>query len=120
MPIYEYKCQKCKAESSVWFRSFAAAASETPVCTICGSKRLKRLLSAPARLYAGQGPAGTASTPPGGENPQALAQAMHEAAHGRDMGSEFNEVVARLEKGEKSKVIENSLRKRAGQKRGTH
>jgi hypothetical protein len=45
---------------------------------------------------------------------------MREAVGGRDMGNEFNEVAARLEKGESPKTVEKSLRKRAGQKRGTH
>jgi putative FmdB family regulatory protein len=121
MPVYEYECQKCHAAVNIWFRSFAAASAEIPVCTACGSKRLKRLMSTPAVIYSGSSSTlGAVSAATHIENPQDLAQAMRGAARDRDMGGEFSEVAARLEKGEKSKAIEKSLRKRAGQKRGTH
>ena len=121
MPVYEYECQKCHSAVSIWFRSFAAASAEIPVCTACGSKRLKRLMSMPGVPYpGGSSTAAALSAAAPGENPHDLARAMREAARGRDMGGEFNEVAARLEKGEKSKAVEKSLRKRAGQKRGTH
>ena len=121
MPVYEYKCQKCQAQVSIWFRSFAAAASESPVCTACGSKRLKRLMSISAVIHSGGlTVSGAAPAATNDENPQDLAQAMREAAQGRDMGSEFNEVAARLNKGESPKAVEKSLRKRRCQKTGPH
>jgi len=121
MPVYEYECQVCRSRVSILFKSFAAASTETPICTACSSKRLKRLLSSSTifRTSASTTHKETASQA-NDESPLALARAMREAAAGREMGSEFNEVAARLEKGEKSKAIEKSLRKRAGQKRGTH
>jgi hypothetical protein len=45
---------------------------------------------------------------------------MRQAAAGRDLGQEFGEVAARLEKGERPQAIEGSLRKRRGQKAGPH
>jgi len=45
---------------------------------------------------------------------------MRQAARGRDMGAEFNEVAARLEKGESATSVETSLRKRKRQKTGPH
>lgn len=121
MPVYEYECRACRSHVSILFRSFAAASTETPICTACGSKRLKRLLSTSTVLRAHASTIRREATPQAtDDSPEALARAMREAVGGRDMGNEFNEVAARLEKGESPKTVEKSLRKRAGQKRGTH
>jgi putative FmdB family regulatory protein len=123
MPTYEYHCWACQSDVEIWFRSFAAAASETPVCTACGSKRLKRLISTSAALRLGghiPQSTGPAANGPAQESPQELAQAMHRAGAGRNMGDEFKEVAARLDKGENPHTIEKSLRKRRGQKTGPH
>jgi hypothetical protein len=45
---------------------------------------------------------------------------MHAAGAGRDMGSDFHEVAARLEKGERAAAIEASLRKRVGEDGQAH
>jgi putative FmdB family regulatory protein len=123
MPTYEYHCRACQSDIEIWFRSFAAAASQTPICTVCGSKRLKRLISASAALRLG-GPAPQSTAPAAGgstpESPQELARVMQRAAAGRNMGEEFKEVAARLDKGETPQIIEKSLRKRKGQKSGPH
>jgi hypothetical protein len=50
-----------------------------------------------------------------GNDPQSLAQRMQMAARGRDMGDDFREVAARLEKGEQTATIEASLRRRVGE-----
>lgn len=44
MPIYEYRCDKCGEGFSV-LRSVAAADKDT-TCTECGSKRVKKVMSA--------------------------------------------------------------------------
>ena len=41
MPIYEYKCQKCSAVFEALVRG-----REKPACPDCGSRRLKKLVSA--------------------------------------------------------------------------
>jgi putative FmdB family regulatory protein len=123
MPTYEYHCRACHSDIEIWFRSFAAAASETPVCTMCGSQKLKRLISTSAALRLGS-PTPPSAAPvakgPAQESPQQLAQAMRRAGAGRNMGEEFREVAARLDKGENPQAIEKSLRKRKGQKGGPH
>jgi len=43
MPIYDYECQECGKTSEVFLRS---RDSENVVCPGCGSKDLKRLISA--------------------------------------------------------------------------
>jgi putative FmdB family regulatory protein len=120
MPIYEYRCEDCQAQSSIRFSSFAQAATASAVCTVCGSARLVRLISrcaitrtsTPATTPQAR-PSGTGT--PHGNDPQSLAQRMRMAARGRDMGDDFREVAARLEKGEQAATIEASLRRRVGE-----
>jgi len=119
--IYEYYCQACQTEMSIWFSSIAQAAVSTPACTACGSENLTRLISSVAITRSGSQTAerhAGLSAPTGGssdEHPQILARAMHAAAAGRDMGSDFREVAGRLEKGESAAAVEASLRKRVGE-----
>lgn len=47
MPIYEYRCAACSKVSSILVRSPKTAAK--PACQHCGSKQLKKLISAAAR-----------------------------------------------------------------------
>jgi putative FmdB family regulatory protein len=44
MPIYEYRCTKCGAKTSVLVRSYGA--SEPPACAKCGHKETTRIFSA--------------------------------------------------------------------------
>jgi putative FmdB family regulatory protein len=48
MPIYEYRCEDCRAVSSVFVRSRTATVE--PACERCSSKRMNRLVSRLARL----------------------------------------------------------------------
>ena len=43
MPLYDYACQACGAQSELLVRGAAA-----PACPACGSEALDRLLSLPA------------------------------------------------------------------------
>ena len=43
MPLYDFRCQDCGAESELLVRGAAA-----PACPACGSEALERLLSLPA------------------------------------------------------------------------
>ena len=54
--------------------------------------------------------------------PQALARTMRSMMNksGQDYGSQYNEVVHRLEKGEDPNSIETSLRKRSGEDGSVH
>ena len=53
MPIYEYRCNECKATSSLFFRTVAAAEGSTAACEHCGSAKVERLVS---RTYARRDP----------------------------------------------------------------
>ncbi len=123
MPIYEYICLTCHSPLSIWFRSFTEAATEVPVCTACGSHELKRKMSTYTVVRSGGQIGKHKSAPPGranAEDTQSLARVMRVASSGRDMGSDFNEVASRLEKGEGSQAVEASLRKRVGERMQPH
>ena len=125
MPIYEYYCQTCRKEISIWFGSIAQAAAQAAICADCGGASLTRLISnvAVARSGAAAQPSGGQAPSAGGvqgESPQALAQAMRAAGAGRDLGKDFREVAGRLEKGESASSVEASLRKRVGEDMQAH
>ncbi len=123
MPIYEYYCQTCRKQISIWFGSIAQAAAQAPVCADCGGENLTRLISnvvvARSAAAAAQ-PSGSSMPLAGGERPQALAQAMRAAGAGRGGDQDFQEVASRLEKGESATSVEASLRKRVGEDMQTH
>lgn len=48
MPIYEYRCEDCRAISSIFVRS--RTASVEPACERCESTRMTRMVSRVARL----------------------------------------------------------------------
>ncbi|SFI10116.1 FmdB family zinc ribbon protein [Planctomicrobium piriforme] len=54
MPIFDFQCQDCGAESEIFVRG-----GQAPVCGQCQSKRVEKLMSAPAGHVAG----GTRSLP---------------------------------------------------------
>src|SRR3970282_1622379 len=43
MPIYEFRCQRCRRRSSVFTRSIGGEVEA--VCTHCGSREMSRLIS---------------------------------------------------------------------------
>ncbi|MBI4338305.1 MAG: zinc ribbon domain-containing protein [Chloroflexi bacterium] len=43
MPFYDYRCQQCRAKTTVFTRSVSA--SVQPTCSQCGSTELQRLVS---------------------------------------------------------------------------
>jgi len=49
MPIYEFRCNRCRGRSSVFTRSISASVS--PICPHCGSTDLSRLISRVAVLH---------------------------------------------------------------------
>jgi len=49
MPIYEFRCNRCRDRSSVFTRSISASIS--PICPHCGSTDLSRLISRVAVIH---------------------------------------------------------------------
>ena len=115
MPIYEYLCTPCEKVVNLLFRSYDEANKITIVCPSCGTRDLRRLMSASSIS------GGNNSNPKpkiSANDPHSLAQTMRSSMQksGQDYGNEFKEVAHRLEKGEHPNSIEKSLRNRSGEK----
>ena len=57
MPVYEFRRRECGGTSE--FRVSSYSASQSLVCSICGSHDLERLISAPSLLRVGANAPGT-------------------------------------------------------------
>ncbi len=116
MPIYEYGCYDCRKRVNIFFRSFADVEKKTPTCPRCQGQKLKRLVSKVAvvrseesRLESLADPSKLAGLDE--NDPKAMARWMRQMSGeiGEDLGSEFHEVVDRLEAGEDPESIEKSM-----------
>ena len=119
MPIYEYRCQKCKRRFTLFF-TYADYGKTAPTCTHCGSQDVQRKIgrirvarSDESRMENLADPAGLAGLD---EDPRALGRMMRTMSQevGEDMPPEFDEVVDRLEKGQSPEDIEKELPDLAG------
>jgi putative FmdB family regulatory protein len=105
VPIYEFRCTSCGLRQSVFFRSFDV--SPSPSCRRCGSSDLRKLVSSfyavkseEARLESMADPSGLGDVDE--NDPRSVARWARQMAKetGEDMGTEFDEMVDRLEAGE--------------------
>ncbi len=126
MPIYEYDCYDCETQVELFFRTFSDVETKQPVCPRCQGSNLERRISKVRVVNAAGRESADQTTAPSSsqsrvddDDPKALAQTMRQA-NKQDMGRDFNEVAARLERGEKADSIEKSLRKRVGEKMEPH
>ena len=116
MPIYEYGCYDCRKRVNVFFRSFSEVESKEAACPRCGGANLKRLVSRVAVIRSEESRLESLADPGNlaglDENdPKSIARWMRKMSGemGEDLGSEFNEVVDRLEAGEDPDSIEKSM-----------
>lgn len=116
MPIYEYGCYDCRKRVNVFFRSFSEVETKTAACPRCGGTHLKRLVSRVAFVRSEESRLENLADPGNlaglDENdPKSIARWMRKMSSemGEDLGSEFNEVVDRLEAGEDPEAIEGSM-----------
>ena len=116
MPIYEYGCYDCRKRVNVLFRSFSDVKTKAAACPRCGGTHLKRLVSKVAVVRSEESRLESLADPSSlsglDENdPKSVARWMRKMSGeiGEDLGSEFNEVVDRLEAGEDPESIEKSL-----------
>ncbi|MCB9077096.1 MAG: zinc ribbon domain-containing protein [Anaerolineaceae bacterium] len=116
MPIYEYGCYDCRKRVSVFFRSFSEVETKEAACPRCGGTHLKRLISKVAVLRSEESRLENLADPSSmaglDENdPKSIARWMRKMSSemGEDLGSDFNEVVDRLEAGEDPESIEKSM-----------
>ncbi len=114
MPAYTYRCRACGARFTVRmsYRDYGRKAVACPHCGCTAVERVpsrvRMLRSEEAMLEALADPARLGALE---EDPRALGKAMREmsAALGEDLGPEFDEVVARLERGQSPEEIEAAL-----------
>lgn len=116
MPIYEYGCYDCRKRVSVFFRSISRAQTEEAECPRCGGTNLKRLMSRVSRVRSEESRLESLADPSNlagldESDPKTIARWMRKMSSevGEDLGSEFTEVVDRLEAGEDPEAIEASL-----------
>ena len=121
MPIYEYGCYDCRKRVNVFFRSFSEVETKEAACPRCGGTNLKRLISKVAVLRSEESRLENLADPSSlsglDENdPKSIARWMRKMSNemGEDLGSEFNEVVDRLEAGEDPESIEKSMPEMGG------
>ena len=93
MPIYEYRCADCRRRVSVYFQTFSAASSASPVCEHCGSAKLSRLVSRVFQLKSEDAQLEDLADPSSfgdlDENdPKSVARMMRKM--GKEMGEEFS------------------------------
>ncbi|MEM7029798.1 MAG: zinc ribbon domain-containing protein [Chloroflexota bacterium] len=116
MPIYEYGCYDCRKRVSIFWRTFSAAEANTPICPRCNGDNLKRLVSKVAMIRSDETRLESLSDPANlsgldEDDPKSLAKFMRQMGQeaGEDLGSEFDEVVDRLESGQSPDEIEQEL-----------
>lgn len=116
MPIYEYGCYDCRKRVSVFFRSFTAAQTQQATCPRCGGTNIKRLVSKVAVVRSEESRLDSLADPGSfsglDENdPKSIGRWMRKMSGelGEDLGSDFDEMVGRLEAGEDPEEIEKSM-----------
>ena len=116
MPIYEYRCRKCRRRVSIFLRSFGESESIQPKCTYCGHDQLDRLVSRVAIVKSEEAQldamADDAALADLDENdPKSMARWMKKMASqvGEDLGDEFDEAIDRMESGQSLEDIEEAM-----------
>lgn len=117
MPTYEFLCNDTQQIFEVYFRTYAEYDPTTVVSPFTGSHDVTRLISSIALNITGghldaliHGDEGMLNELENAD-PETLGRALREIAAetGDDMGSEFNEIVDRLESGQSPQDIEKTL-----------
>lgn len=116
MPIYEYGCYDCRKRVNIFFRSFSEVAKKKATCPRCGGAKLKRLVSKVAVVRSEESRLENLADPSNlagldESDPKSIGRWMRKMGTemGEDLGSEFSEVVDRLEAGEDPDSIERSM-----------
>ena len=114
MPIYEYRCLECHRRVSRFYRSFSDI--EDPVCPRCGSSQLTRLISRVAVVRSEDSRMDDLTDPAmlgdlDEDDPKSIARWMRKMSNesGEELPPEFDEVVDRLESGQRPEEIEESM-----------
>lgn len=114
MPAYDYRCLNCRKRFDV-FMSYSEYGTRPVKCPHCDSSNVERRIgrvrigrSNDARMTEMADPAQLENID---RDPRTLGRMMRQMSGelDQDMGSEFNEVVSRLEKGESPEAIERAM-----------
>ena len=114
MPYYDYICPQCGRKFVHFFR-YVEYGSQVPACPSCGAKETRRKIgkvrvarSMSSRLEELDSAGIPDSIDALEDNPQALGKMMRTMSKQLDeeMNPEFNEIIDRLEKGQKPDEIE--------------
>lgn len=101
MPIYEYRCDDCDRETSVFLRSVRSASN--PSCEHCGSAALTRLISRVARLRTDQDVLDQYSRPEDGyRDPRQIGRWVEDRfqEYGMELPSETRDMIDAARDGE--------------------
>lgn len=102
MPIYEYRCHKCRRRSSVLVRTLGESSS--PACEHCGSQEMTRLISRfsfhrswGSSLNWAPGSEGFGAADP--DNPREMSQWLRRMRHemGDEVTPEFDNAIDEME-----------------------
>ena len=114
MPNYEYQCLDCLKTFERFF-TFTEYENKAAKCTHCSSGNVRRKIGR-IRVARSDESHMESLADPGNldkidEDPRSLGQMMRQMSSqlGEDMGSEFNEVVNRLESGQSPESIEADM-----------
>ena len=117
MPRYDFRCRKCKNRFEILI-SYEEYGIKDVVCPHCASddteriiRKVRLLRSDESRIAEFDQFSGVEDLAAMEENPRELGKMMKKMSSelGEEMGPEFNEVVNRLEKGQKPEDIEKDL-----------
>ncbi len=115
MPTYEFRCQACKNRVGLQM-SYAEYGVKPPVCPVCGSRDLTRLIgrvrvakTEDQRMDAMSDPSFLSGVDE--NDPKSMARARKKMGRemGEDLPPEFGEVTDRLEAGESPEAIEKTM-----------
>ena len=116
MPSYDFRCKDCRHSFTLAYSTYAERDAATPKCPKCGSVELSNLIRRVAMLTSDEARMERMADPSrlaglDENDPRGMARLMRDMAteSGEDMGSEFNEVVDRLDAGESPESIETSM-----------
>ena len=119
MPIYEYRCKKCRRRFSVLWRSYSSVNEEDVTCKYCHSDQVTRLVSRVRVLRSEDSRMEDMADPSAwgdfDENdPKSMGRFMRKMVNemgdeAGDMGPEFDEVIDRLESGQAPEQIEKEV-----------
>lgn len=109
MPIYEYRCEECGKISS--FLTLSISQSYEPICSRCGSRRLKKLVSRVAVFRSEESRLESLADPAkfgdlDENDPRSLARWMKKMGRelGEDLGEDFEaEIDQAVEEAERAK-----------------